>query len=152
MPIGIDTSGYRGRLPHLSRHETTYFVTFVTLLRRTLPPKARDLVLASCLHDHGTLMSLTCAVVMPDHVHLIVTPYEHTSLGRVLNRIKSASSRHIRQRQLIIGQVWQRESFDRIIRSDENLGAKAEYIANNPVRKGLVTNCEDWPWFWNDKR
>jgi len=94
-------------------------------------------------------MWLTSVVVMPDHVHLIVSPYEHSSLGRVLSRIKSASSRHIHQKRLAAGRIWQRESFDRIIRSGENLRAKAEYIANNPVRKGLAATSTDWPWLWN---
>jgi REP element-mobilizing transposase RayT len=148
MPIGIDTFGYDGRLPHLARAEATYFVTFSTADRCPLSGGARDVVLASCVHDHASLMWLTCAVVMLDHVHLILTPYEHSSLGRILCRIKSGSSHRIHRLDGSRGAIWQRESFDRIIRSSENLRTKAEYIANNPVRKGLAENSDAWPWLW----
>jgi hypothetical protein len=47
------------------------------------------------------------------------------------------------------GRVWQRESFDRILRSGDDLRAKAEYIANNPVRKGFVRTSAEWRWLWN---
>jgi putative transposase len=46
------------------------------------------------------------------------------------------------------GVVWQRDFFDHRLRSDESWRDKAEYIALNPVRKGLVTRPEDWPHIW----
>jgi hypothetical protein len=44
--------------------------------------------------------------------------------------------------------VWLDESFDHILRSGETLTEKAEYIQDNPVRKGLVAQREDYPWVW----
>ena len=46
------------------------------------------------------------------------------------------------------GSLWQRESFDHILRRDEDLIEKAEYIANNPVRAGLVARPEEYRWLW----
>jgi len=46
------------------------------------------------------------------------------------------------------GSLWQRESFDHILRSEEKLTEKGEYIANNPVRAGLVSTSDEWPWLW----
>ncbi|HOV92665.1 MAG TPA: type I restriction endonuclease, partial [Candidatus Kapabacteria bacterium] len=44
--------------------------------------------------------------------------------------------------------VWQHESFDRIIRNEEEFYEKMNYIANNPVKRGLVENIEEYKWFW----
>jgi putative transposase len=44
------------------------------------------------------------------------------------------------------GKLWQPRYFDHIVRAEEDLRAIAEYILNNPVRKGLVERAENWPW------
>jgi len=88
---------------------------------------------------------------MPDHVHLIVMPFEHSSITAVLRRLKGASAwfvnRHLRRK----GPLWQQESFDRIVRSEESLDAKRYYLMNNPVRAKLVTRWEDYPWLWSPR-
>ena len=48
------------------------------------------------------------------------------------------------------GPVWEEESFDHVLRSDESLKEKCEYIRQNPVRRGLVKNPEDYRWLWID--
>ena len=48
----------------------------------------------------------------------------------------------------ITGPVWQEESFDHVLRNDESLREKIEYIRQNPVRKKLVMKAEDYPWLW----
>jgi REP element-mobilizing transposase RayT len=87
-------------------------------------------------------------IVMPDHVHLIVMPYENSALAAVLRRMKGASSWFVNRHLATRGTVWQRESFDRIVRSEESLEAKREYLLNNPVRAGLVARWGAYPWFW----
>jgi len=148
VAIGEDTYAYRGRLPHLARPDRMYFVTFCTVAREELEPRARDAVLASCIHDHDVRCWMDCVVVMPDHVHLIATPLGEDTLPTILSRIKSASAYRVNRLLRRTGKLWQRESFDRILRSDENLYAKREYIFNNPVRKGIVSRWEDYPWIW----
>jgi putative transposase len=92
---------------------------------------------------------------MPDHVHLILTtltdatgqPY---SLLEILQSLKSASAHAINK---LLGRqepVWQDESFDHVLRSHESLCEKIDYIRQNPVRKGLARNPEDYPWFWEE--
>ncbi|MFP5247094.1 MAG: REP-associated tyrosine transposase [Thermoanaerobaculia bacterium] len=146
--IGNDTHAYRRKLPHLSKPGKTYFVTFVTLHRWILPPHAREIALRSCTHGHPARFWLHCCTVMPDHVHLLVTPCEHTSIQRIIADIKSASAHVINRVLHRKGHVWQEESFDHILRSDEQVIEKAEYILNNPVRKGLAALPRDWPWSW----
>jgi len=145
---------YRRNLPHLQRDFTPHFITFVTKFRWILPDWARDIVLCSCCHDHRRKYELYVAVVMPDHVHVILTPLvdgqnrEIFSLIEIMRAIKGASARAINQRMRRHGPIWQEESFDHILRSSENLDAKVDYALQNPVRKRVVTDWRDYPWAW----
>ena len=47
-----------------------------------------------------------------------------------------------------IGIRWQRDFFDHRLRKEENFRAKEDYIRMNPVRAGLVSKPEDWPYVW----
>ncbi len=46
------------------------------------------------------------------------------------------------------GPVWQEESFDHVLRSEESLEEKMEYIRQNPARGGLVDRPDDYRWLW----
>ena len=145
---------YRRQLPHLQVDDKPHFVTFCTDRRWILPPTARSIALESCLHDNGKNYDLKVAVVMPDHVHLIFTPFidyeamEVCSLARIMDAIKGASAHRINKMLHRKGRVWQTESFDHVLRSSENLDAKIEYLLANPVRGGLVPDWHDYPWLW----
>jgi len=143
--IGEDTYAYRRYLPHLQKSGKTYFVTFCTRKREILSPNARDIALACCLHDHRLAYWLDCAVVMPDHVHMIFTPYEQYTLAMIMNRVKDSSSHAITKVRGRGGHVWQREYFDRIVRASEDLRKKCEYVCENPGRSGLG---DDYRWIW----
>ena len=145
---------YRRNLPHLQRDFKPHFITFVTKLRWVLPDWARDIALASCCHDHRKWYELYVAVVMPDHVHLILTPLiderrkKIVSLIEIMRSIKGAAGREINLRMGRRGAVWQEESFDHVLRCSEGLDAKVEYVLQNPVRKGLVSDWREYPWTW----
>ena len=62
--------------------------------------------------------------------------------------IKARSAHEINRSGSTLGQGWQREYFDRIMRLDEDIRRKAEYICENPVRAGLVERVDDYPWIW----
>jgi REP element-mobilizing transposase RayT len=145
---------YRRNLPHVQKDDTAHFITFVTKSRWILPPLARDIVLSACRHDHRRKYELYVVVVMPDHVHLILTPLINEQrraihpLTQISQSIKGASGRAINQRLRREGPVWQEESFDHVLRSSEGLDAKVGYVLQNPMRKGLVTNWMDYRWVW----
>ncbi len=144
---------YRRNLPHIEKRGRPHFITFDTYERWILPAAARDIVLKHCLHDNGTKMELHVAVVMPDHVHLIFTPLETQnqeaySFEEIVGAIKGASSHSVNKLLKRRGLLWQDESFDHVIRHAESLQAKIEYVRQNPVRKGLVSKPEDYPWLW----
>jgi REP element-mobilizing transposase RayT len=145
---------YRRKLPHLQRDFKRHFVTFCTFQRWVLPEQARSIVLRCCLHDNDTKHFLHAAVIMPDHVHLVFTPLVNAaknkiySLTEIMGAIKGASAQLINRELGRTGRVWQTESFDRVLRSSESLDAKIAYIVENPMRKGLVERCTDYPWIW----
>jgi REP element-mobilizing transposase RayT len=144
---------YRRRMPHYQKPGRPVFVTFCKLVRSPFSGPARDLILAHCIHDHEKRFDLQAAVVMPDHVHLLLTPLADDkgwpySLPAILKIIKGISAHSVNKLLGTSGPVWQEESFDHTLRSDESLKDKLEYIRQNPVRKGLATNPEDYPWLW----
>lgn len=92
-------------------------------------------------------------VVMPDHVHLLFTPLRDQAgntygLAEIMNSMKGASAHAVNKELRRAGRVWQAESLDRALRSDDTVRSKAEYICANPVRAGLVANEDDYTWLW----
>ena len=71
------------------------------------------------------------------------------SLVDILQCLKSATAHRINKRLHHLGPVWEEESFDHVLRSDESLKEKCEYIRQNPVKAGLVRRPEDYPWLWD---
>ena len=144
---------YRRRLPHLQKADCDLFVTFRSLRTFILPAAARDLVLDHCLREHGKRARLHAVVIMSDHVHLLLMPLRNPDgwpypLVDILQCLKSATAHRINKLLSRSGPVWQDESFDHVLRSDESLKEKCEYIRQNPVRRGLVEKPEDYRWLW----
>jgi putative transposase len=144
---------YRRRLPHYQKADRVLFVTFCTLGREQLAAEARDVVLRHSIHDHGKRYLLHAAVVMPDHVHLMLTPLRDEngwphSLASILKLIKGTSAREVNKLLGHEGPLWQEESFDHVLRGKESFAEKLEYIRRNPVRKGFVDRPEDYRWLW----
>ena len=138
----------RRNLPHLTVPDAAYFVTFRTRAGRKLQAKARDLVIANILECDQKSIDLAAAVVMPDHVHLILRLIPPYDLGPVLQRIKGRSARQINQMVNGAGAVWSDESFDHIIRHAAELEEKLEYIRQNPVKRGLADHPDHYQWLF----
>jgi REP element-mobilizing transposase RayT len=144
---------YRGRyLPHIQKDNKALFITFTTHLRWHLPELARDLAMEACAHVHDKTCILHAAVIMPDHVHLILTPLADKngpfSIPEIMHAIKSESAHRINNALDRKGKVWQDESFDHVLRGDESLSSKMEYVLDNPVRAGLVKIVDGYRWLW----
>jgi REP element-mobilizing transposase RayT len=143
---------YRRHLPHFQGDCTAIFATFCTHHRWILPAAARSVALEACLWGHGKRFRLHGAVVMPDHVHLVITPLRDDdglfSVAEIMQGIKSSSAHQINRALSRAGQVWQHESFDHVLRQEEGIAAKVEYVIQNPVRAGLVRTVSDYRWLW----
>jgi REP element-mobilizing transposase RayT len=144
---------FRRHLPHFEGRHSPLFITFTTQNRWPLPEEARRLTLQHILHDHHKKMSLICAVVLPDHVHLLYYPWNDPQGNRyskteIVGAIKSVSAHAINKRLGRKGAVWQDEFFDHVVRKDESIETKAQYILENPVRKGLCSHPDEYPFLW----
>jgi putative transposase len=144
---------YRRKLPHYQTAERTLFITFCKGNQIPFTPQTRDVILQHCLHDNGKRYELHAAVVMPDHVHLLLTPMRDDkgwpyALPQILKLLKGTSARAINKVLHSSGPIWQEESFDHVLRSQESFEQKREYVRQNPVRRGLVKKPEDYPWLW----
>jgi REP element-mobilizing transposase RayT len=144
---------YRRMLPHFQKDNRPIFITFATYHRWLLPLAMRKVALECCLGENGYGAQLHAAVVMPDHAHLILTPLaDHNNctipVAEIMRRIKGRSARNINLLMSRKGSVWQEESFDHVLRTTESLEAKIDYIAQNPVRAGLIRNGEEYPYLW----
>lgn len=146
---------YRRHLPHLQAERKALFVTFATRKHWVLPESVRRLVMEHCLHDHDSKLVMHAAVVMHDHVHLLFTPLEDGGgatygLAEIMSGIKGASAHSVNRMLGRKGTVWESESFDRLLRQDEDRRSVAEYICANPVRAGLCATEDDYPWIWRE--
>jgi type I restriction enzyme R subunit len=99
---------------------------------------AAALQVASALeHFHGGRVWTGDYVVLPNHVHALLTPQPGCELEELLQSIKSFSARQINRSRGESGTFWQRESYDHIVRDLQQLAAFQEYIAANPAKARL---------------
>lgn len=95
----------------------------------------RRLVEESLLHYNNQQYLLDEYIVMPNHVHVLVTPLDGFLLEKIVGAWKSFTAHRINKHCGTTGQVWQHESYDHCVRSEKQLKALREYIKNNPKLK-----------------
>ena len=83
-------------------------------------------------------------VVMPDHLHVILTPGKTTTLERAVQLIKGGSSREIGKRPGMRFPVWHAGFTERQIRDHHDFESHARYIDQNPVKARLAEKSEDY--------
>jgi hypothetical protein len=69
----------------------------------------------------------------------------------LLHSIKSFSAHQINKIEKKAGAVWERERFDRYVRSDRDLREKFRYILRNPWDSGVAGQNEHYPWIWTQE-
>ncbi len=95
--------------------------------------------------DHEAY-DLHAFVVMPEHFHLLLTPAADTTLERAVQYIKGGSARRLGEELKLRFPVWQRGFSDHRIRNAGDYEGHLRYIAENPVKKRLVSLTDDYPW------
>jgi len=88
-------------------------------------------------HFDGQRYQLGEFVIMPNHVHLLVAPMPSHGLSGIVKSWKSFSAREINRLTGTTGQVWQRESFDHLVRDAGSLVKFERYIRSNPEKASL---------------
>jgi putative transposase len=124
----------------------TYFVTFITWERRRLfvvEPYTRLFLETLYNYRRHARFKLHAFVVMPEHVHLLLTPANDVTMERAIQLIKGGFSRAFGL-EFRSGEVWQRGFTDHRIRDVEDFEMHREYIHQNPVKRRLVERAEDY--------
>jgi putative transposase len=121
-------------------------------------PAVADIVSKAIRYRDGGKYDLIAFSVMPNHVHMICvvgrpvwpsysrkasSPY---ILTRILENLKWYTALKCNRLLGRTGAFWQNESYDHIIRNNQELIKTVEYVLNNPVKAGLVKLRELWPW------
>jgi putative transposase len=85
-------------------------------------------------------------VLMPNHIHLLVTAPSVTDLSRLMQAVNISYVRHFNKRYGRTGTLWESRYRSAVILSERYLMACYRYIDLNPVRGGLVADPIEWPW------
>ncbi|HWR17854.1 MAG TPA: transposase, partial [Terriglobales bacterium] len=135
MPSGLRRYHYSGQ---------SHFLTFSCYRREQRFDTAAtyDLFL-TCLENMRVNFGVCVYgyVVMPEHVHLLVSEPERQTLGDAMHYLKLSFTKRLRE-----GRFWQDRGYDRNVRNAEEFAVKLGYIHNNPVKRGLVKAADDWKW------
>src|SRR5688572_21040910 len=125
----------------------TYFITLATHDRKDglneghLAYAIKEQIVA--MERDGTLMQ-HAAVIMPDHLHLLMTNLGRLKIGQVVARIK------VKTRSLTTasGIRWQGNYYEHRLRPGEAIDEVVRYIFLNPYRAGLIPQNANYPHFW----
>jgi putative transposase len=138
---------YRRRLPHFRLDRASYSVTWcVHPSLEELPDASRKITFDSLMHFNNARYDLLACVVMNDHVHLVLRPYEDWKVEKLVHGWKSFSAHAINKLLGREGHVWQEEYHDRIVRDEDELIEKLEYIFNNPRERW--PEIREYPYLW----
>lgn len=121
-----------------------FFVTFNTDRRRKLLANSiiHDAFISFARVGEMRGIGLGRYVIMPDHIHLFVRGGPDFVLTQWVRMLKRAVSKAIS----VEPPHWQEGFFDHVIRHSESYSQKWEYVRQNPVRAGLVSTPNEWPW------
>ena len=89
-------------------------------------------------------MRVYAYVVMPEHVHLLVSEPERLTLADAIHYLKLSFTKRLRDPE--IESFWQKRYYDRNVRDAKEFAVKLRYTHRNPVKRGLVKAAEDWKW------
>jgi REP element-mobilizing transposase RayT len=110
-------------------------------------PEIASVVVAALFAGHCKFhrYELHAFVVMPNHVHVLVTPIVRST--QWLGPLKGFTSYQVNKLRGTPGKpFWQDESYDHVVRSDVEFNRIQAYIERNPVTAGLVVSAGQFRW------
>lgn len=136
-----------GKLKHRTAPTCTYFVTTKTWENRQIfrvPENAEILIERFLNYRSNGAYLLHEFVVMPNHLHLLMTPVGDTSLEKAMQLIKGGSSHEIHLKRGHRMQIWQSGFHESTVRDADDFHARRRYIHLNPVEAHLADQTWDW--------
>ena len=131
------------------RTSRTFFVTTKTSMGRALLQSDRNATLfIDVLRSYVATKKFKVHnfVVMPDHVHLLITVSGEMSIERAVQFMKGGFSYRLKKELGYCGEVWQKGFSEVRVNDRESFAKHREYIAQNPVKRGLVSAPEGYPY------
>jgi putative transposase len=130
------------------RPNRTFFTTSKTSMGKRLLQTERNAnllidVLRSLVREKA--FELHDFVIMPDHVHLLLTVHDDTTVEKAMQLIKGRFSHRLSHELSYKGEVWQRGFSEVQMMGRENFETHRRYIAENPVKASLVHEGEEYP-------
>jgi REP element-mobilizing transposase RayT len=107
-------------------------------------PDIAEIIVQALVCFNGDRYQLQGWVVMPNHVHVLLTPRSGEGLAQIVHSWKSYTANKANKAIGRTGSFWQREFFDRFVRNEEHLEAAIRYIEYNPVKAGLCRVPAEW--------
>ncbi|HEC33887.1 MAG TPA: hypothetical protein ENI37_04145 [Chloroflexi bacterium] len=120
-------------------------------------PCVAQIVADSLHYRDGKVYDLWAFCVMPNHVHLVCRPLgkpdgSYHPLSAILHSLKGYTAYRANRELGRKGAFWQDESYDHVVRDEQELNRVITYVLNNPVEAGLVQTWEEWPWAYVRQR
>ena len=100
--------------------------------------------IAAC-RDRG-FYKLHAFVLMPDHLHVLITPEIETTIEKAMQMIKGGSAHRMGAEKPQAFPIWHRGFHDRWIRDADQFWKAKTYIEQNPVKAKLFESVESYPW------
>jgi len=135
----------------------SYYLTIVTHARNPILIENIDLLRASFIDSKKRYRyGIDAIVILPDHIHMIITPEHATEYPRIIRAIKYYFSVHCDKKYYMhLAQshsrnqrgakpIWQKRFYEHTIRNEKDLHEKIQYIQDNPVKHGYVKHTHDW--------
>jgi len=134
---------------HILSSSRTFFVTTKTSIgRRLLQSERSAMLLIDVLRTNARAKKFEVHdfVVMPNHVHLLITVDRDLSVEKAMQLIKGGFSFRLKKEFGYAGEVWQRGFSEIRVEDRQSFLQHREYVAHNPVKAGLVESAEDFPY------
>lgn len=163
QPAGMTEDEWEHHKNKLAFGEFDKLLDFESAIRHLANPDAAAELERNLRFFAGDRYDLIAYVVMPSHFHWVFRPWDEwvesvrkleiaeektqrTPRQRIMQSVKGFSARQIKSLLGLEGEFWQMESYDHVVRGDDELARIIEYIENNPVKAGLCGRQEDWRW------
>lgn len=135
----------------LSKSRVFFITTKISMGRRLLQSERNAMllidILRSCVAERKFL--LHDFVIMPDHVHLLLTVHEDITIEKAMQFIKGRFSYRLKREFQYLGEVWQTGFSETRADDEKSFLRYREYIAQNPVKAGLAEFTGQYPYCYS---
>ena len=109
-------------------------------------PEIANILQETLLKWDGERYRLISWVIMPNHGHILFSPFEGHRVSDIMHSIKSFTAHFANDLLKRKGRFWAKEYFDRYIRDQRHFANTLAYIENNPVKAKLCKLPCEWPY------